>query len=87
MKMNLISSRILDFDTKDGPVHGLQFFATHDWSGTAKDVKGVQVEKLWAQFGTPLFSKVSAFNPPCLIDVVYEINGKKATVSDVNLIR
>ena len=87
MKMNLLSSRVLDFETDRGPVHGLQFFATHEWSGSAKDVKGVQVEKLWAEFGTPLFNKVSAFNPPCLIDVVYEINGKKATVADVNLVR
>ena len=86
MKMHLLSSRVLDIVTKEGPVHGVQFFTTHEWPADAVDVKGVKVEKLWANYGTPLFDKVRAFNPPCMIDVVYQIDGKKAVISDVKLV-
>lgn len=88
MKMNLISSRVYDFTDAEGrPVHFIQVFLTHEWNPTLKGVKGLCVEKRNYEFGTPLFDKLSKFEPPCMVECTYQIYGSKAVISDISLIR
>ena len=87
MLVNLIGMSGSDYiSKKDGQRKiGINLHTTRPFPRSQSDVKGLCADVIYISSKSDLFEKCKTFNPPCVIDIDYDISNGFSRIYDINL--